>query len=664
MLPLLFVLLTPPPSVEVEAARVEIGPDGWRADALTLDTPDGRLTATAAEGAPTAACPDGALRLTGPLTLTAPRGRLDAAAATLCLPDGRLTATDARLAAPRLAGGAARADWRDGHLVADDPWFTACGCADPPWQVEASRAWLTPGEGAWATWPVLRAGGVPVLAAPVAYVPLARRRTGLLLPTLGYDADDGLWGRLPVFVTLGPSLDLTVAPGWRDGVTVDGRVRWAASDVDVGEIDGGWVPLDGGFGAGHGTTPLGPARLAVAGGWADTPDRWRARRPGYIDRTRATLAADIGLAAVGSSAGLGVRGGAISALDDEAFGRSRVITAPEVWTRLGGAVGPVALALDGQIARYADRRSQIEVYDVGVEARSIHWLGPLRIEPLLVGRTRIEPAGEDEDGGVTTEAAQQVSGVAALAAELAAARRYALGLHRVALTVDARAAGYEGGGGAALDPYDRPLESLGGGATLSTRWLGRRWTAEAALRVDYERLWPHDGWTDPWLRARVDGPWLGADVDVAAADALLASLRLGPAAGPRLDARYLRFEADPTLPWLTPRGPVLPLYRETVVDATHGATLGATVPVGPLTLSWQGALDVGRGRLVGQMGSAHLTGRCDCWAAGLWVGHEAGRGAPDVMLSLTLGGADARVGPALGLDPLAAHIAPASGSTP
>lgn len=693
MLCLLIALLAPAPPVpvEVEADRIELTAAGWRATQVTLSTAGGRLTAASAQGQPSAACPDGALSLAGPLTLDVPGARLDANDATLCLPGGAFTAQGARVQATRLRAGAESMQWQDGSLVAADGWFSACGCDDAPWRVSASEARIEPGEGAWATWPVLWAGAVPVLAAPVAYVPLARRRTGVLLPALGFDADDGLWARLPVFIALGPSLDVTLSPGWRDGFALDGRMRWAASAIDAGEVEGGFAAPDGGFVAGRGTAVVGPLRAAVDGGWADSATRWRARRPGFVERTRSTLFAEAGAAAVGSGVAVGVRAGRLVAIDPgtaaagavgagageggeadggagaeanantEAAGglaRTAITVAPELWTTLSGAVGPLAVGFDALIGRYADPTDTREVFDLGLDAASTHWLGPLRLRPIAATRTRIHPAAQAD----AALSGQRIAAFAALEAEVAVARRYSAGRHVAALTLDARAADFAiTDEPPVLDARDRPLASRAVGATVSTRWSGPHWQADARLRVDYEARAPIEGFTPPWLRARIEGPWAGlnvevagADADLAGTDAMLAGLWAGAADGPRIDLRWLRFTADPTLPWLLPRGPVAPVQqwdpaaagllgmdgtsdRPQSAARLHGMTAGATFAAGPLRLAWQGAFDLGRGHYVGQLGTARWQGRCDCWSAGVWLGHEAGRPAPDVMLTLTLG---------------------------
>jgi LPS-assembly protein len=94
--------------------------------------------------------------------------------------------------------------------------FTACDCGDqaPSWEIRACKADIIPEERAWLTWPVLYLKGLPVFAAPVAYLPLSNRRTGLLFPQLNYSGRDGVVLSESLFITLGRSADTTLTGDW------------------------------------------------------------------------------------------------------------------------------------------------------------------------------------------------------------------------------------------------------------------------------------------------------------------------------------------------------------------------------------------------------------------------------------------------------------------
>lgn len=107
----------------------------------------------------------------------------------------------------------------ENEFLVDDLSFTPCDCdpTEPSWRVEAASANVELGERAILTWPVVYIYRVPVFALPWLYLPLAERRTGLLIPRPNFSALNGVSLEQPVFVTLGDSYDLTLTPGWYFG---------------------------------------------------------------------------------------------------------------------------------------------------------------------------------------------------------------------------------------------------------------------------------------------------------------------------------------------------------------------------------------------------------------------------------------------------------------
>ncbi|NBD10720.1 LPS-assembly protein LptD [Corallococcus silvisoli] len=106
--------------------------------------------------------------------------------------------------------------------------FTPCQCGpgEPSWRVEAKEANVKMGERAILTWPVVYVQSVPVFALPWLYLPLAERRTGLLIPRPSNSGLNGFALDAPVFVTLGESYDLTFTPGfYTGGGDIDGPFR-------------------------------------------------------------------------------------------------------------------------------------------------------------------------------------------------------------------------------------------------------------------------------------------------------------------------------------------------------------------------------------------------------------------------------------------------------
>jgi LPS-assembly protein len=106
----------------------------------------------------------------------------------------------------------------NGFMV-DDLAFTPCECGpgEPSWRVEASDASVEMGERAILKWPVVYVHSVPVFALPWLYIPLAERRSGLLVPRPALSGLSGFGIEQPVFFTLGRSYDATFTPGYYTG---------------------------------------------------------------------------------------------------------------------------------------------------------------------------------------------------------------------------------------------------------------------------------------------------------------------------------------------------------------------------------------------------------------------------------------------------------------
>ena len=92
-----------------------------------------------------------------------------------------------------------------------------CEAGAPSWRVEASRASVALGDHATLTWPVVYVRSVPVFALPWLYLPLAERRSGLLVPRPTTSGLNGFSFEQPVFLTLGRSYDVTFTPGYYFG---------------------------------------------------------------------------------------------------------------------------------------------------------------------------------------------------------------------------------------------------------------------------------------------------------------------------------------------------------------------------------------------------------------------------------------------------------------
>ena len=100
-----------------------------------------------------------------------------------------------------------------GTLVAEDVTMTPCDCAGEPDYVLASPHVEVHDDRARLSSPRLGILGASVpLLVPLS-LPLTERQSGLLFPPLQYSAITGFGTEVPLFLTLGRSYDVTIAPG-------------------------------------------------------------------------------------------------------------------------------------------------------------------------------------------------------------------------------------------------------------------------------------------------------------------------------------------------------------------------------------------------------------------------------------------------------------------
>lgn len=616
MLLCLIALLAPP--VHFEAERLEVRPDGATADQVRLRHGDLQVQAPRATAQADSACPQGRWQLTGPLRLNTSRLAAQASGAGVCLPDGLPTVHDLTLHTPRGRLAARRARLVGDSVEATDLSATACACDDPPWRVTAQRATWTPDAGVWMRWPVLRLGALPVLAAPVWYAPLARRQSGLIAPRMGFDANDGVWGRLPVFLTLGQSADLTLAPGWRAGPTGWGRLRWAGPDDDGALIV---ESLERDVRAtGRGSLAWGALRLAVEGE-ATTAAQMRQRAARTLAlRGRDHLRGQVAATVVGDAAGLGARWIALRDLNGVG-GRS--IT--ETWLSWQAPLGAGTLRLDSQfIALDPIKEGGASWLDLVGRADTILWLGPLRLRPLAGAATTVR---------VDTDAPQTGQAWLGGDADLGVQRRFATLTHRLALRLDGRL-GQAVNQRARVLPFDAPLDGHAAGVSLINRLIFDAADAELQARWGYA-----DEPVDPLLiRAHVQSDWLRLDGVWAGDGSHWSTVEYEPVPGWGVRVGHARLRDVVAWPLRQAFGSARPLAVG-FDPALKSTTLrgGLFLRPGPLRLRYDLVADAIDGAVLGQWGQAAWDGRCRCWRISLGASHERGRRWPDVMATVQLG---------------------------
>src|SRR5918911_1149421 len=103
-----------------------------------------------------------------------------------------------------------------GRFLAEDVSLTPCDCAGEPDYELFARSAEIGDDRADLRGVRLHLLGATLPLFPLS-LPLTHRQSGLLAPVIGYGGPLGLTYAQPVFLTLGRSYDVTVAPGWITG---------------------------------------------------------------------------------------------------------------------------------------------------------------------------------------------------------------------------------------------------------------------------------------------------------------------------------------------------------------------------------------------------------------------------------------------------------------
>lgn len=127
----------------------------------------------------------------------------------------------------------------EGAIITTCDWDEAKG-ERPVWRVRARRLTIEPERYLTARDIVFDINNVPVLYLPYLIWPVkTERQTGLLPPRLGFSTSEGLKVRQPLFVTLGPSRDMTVTLDERTRRGIGGLLeyRYRLSRRSQGRVD-------------------------------------------------------------------------------------------------------------------------------------------------------------------------------------------------------------------------------------------------------------------------------------------------------------------------------------------------------------------------------------------------------------------------------------------
>jgi len=131
--------------------------------------------------------------------------------------------------------------------------FVPCDCdtTNPSWHLESHKGTLDiEGQRAYLTSTVAYIDKVPFFWLPWISLPLSSRQTGLLFPSFSSSVNSGFSPKLPVFITLGRSADLTLTPGWTMGTqnffgvrgpSLGTEFRYALSEKTKGNVGVDWL---------------------------------------------------------------------------------------------------------------------------------------------------------------------------------------------------------------------------------------------------------------------------------------------------------------------------------------------------------------------------------------------------------------------------------------
>lgn len=197
--------------------------------------------------------------LEGNVYLQDPAMTLEAGRAELALDGSYSHLVDTRYAlhAPHIRGSAAsirRADaWR---VEIRRGLYTSCEPGNDTWSLAARRIDLDQEAGWGSARDVrLRVQDVPVLYIPYISFPIdARRRSGLLYPTVNVSSSNGTDISVPYYLNLDPQYDLLLQPRWIEerGAMLEGELRYLhgspAYSVGEGALGLGWLENDDAYG--------------------------------------------------------------------------------------------------------------------------------------------------------------------------------------------------------------------------------------------------------------------------------------------------------------------------------------------------------------------------------------------------------------------------------
>lgn len=497
----------------------------------------------------------------------------------------------------------------DGRVRGDRVAVTLCDCAEPvPWRLRARRIVVEPGDvvrfsGAW-----VQVFGVPLLWVPAGTLPL-ERRSGLLPTQLG-GGEHGLRVAQPLYLTMGPSADVTLTPEIRSRRAArllsdwrwahfggGGGVRTAAGWDFVTETPRGGVDAVERWrdGAVHAAAD---ARLVSDDAYhADYGDTFLARHTpwsearGLVGTTGLELGSDVFQAPAPT-------------LQRVAFAAAR---APG-WLGPGGVVATAAATGGVGLMPGDDTGAAAALAGLSGRVSRPTSLGPVRIEPDL--RARADAiAWDGPDGAATTT----TRGEAAVLGALPAWRDTPGGFERVELA----ARGGVVGDGATAAPFVEPRlgwrrSTRPGSVELVGR--GRFGDVAAAEAV----AWARTGRVSGWAQLGAVGESVAAVRDLDA-DAVASTGAAYDDGTVRVDGGWFAYTGDAS---------AIPVHQ---ARGSVGWTLPG--PLSTLRVGGGAAYDLQASAFQSRWASLRYTHPTGCIALGATGRFDADRALPEVAFT-------------------------------
>ena len=548
-------------------------------------------------------------------------GVLTFAEATVDLVDATGTASGASFvgAGGFAATGDTLALQADGTLIGDHVVLTVCDCDGvKPWSVTARHVAFDPGASVRFRGGVVRVLDVPVLPVPAGDVPLARR-SGLLAPALAY-GEDGLIAAVPLYLTLGPSADLTLTPEIRTGRTTQPADAPAIRTSPTARLV---IEQRYALAAARGTS-------TIAAGWDENTSSWR----GGVDADHRLGDGTVGAAMSGRLTS--------DPLVSADYG-DRFLARQQPWNEARGLawIGPVEARVDGIQAPTA------AMQDAGLAVRT----GGMR---LPGGAIAAATATADVRGVVRADDSAvalvgTVDGFAdrpTLAGPLrvtpgvfaTAGARQPLGADPAAPAAFAEAGAHADVGLPAWRATATAFERLEPG--VDVRWTPVRAAEQPAIGVVPYLSWEHGGSTDAGARIAWDAglTWTGYATRHGAtawAQGSTSGLYLGPsAAGFAAHHGALDLGASCDLRAVRRDPPARPVDPE---GARSDAARRRTDPPRPAQQRadrGSAAWDLAGGQLLSRTATVRWTHASGCLAIGATARFDRDRAVPDVAIAI------------------------------